>query len=306
MPDEHSFIIADFLCRIAFVPAQGNDISLIPSFEPFTIDPINTPTDAEPLFTLTVDNSLRPFPRADSELIRVVNTGASVITVHQQRSSHSYQFAIATLSHRRCCLLQCDPSFATCACALSGSHSSRAFGLNNALMLTFAFAACAHQTLLIHASALRHAGRAYAFTAPSGTGKSTHTALWLSHIPDCDLINDDNPILRHFPTSHTTVLYGSPWSGKTPCYRPLRVPLGAIVKLDRAPSNSVTPAAPVEAFVTLLAASATMKWDATIFHHICTTVSAILSSTPAFHLLCLPNPEAAILCHSSITTSHEQ
>ena len=65
----------------------------------------------------------------------------------------------------------------------------RNFGLNNALMLSYAFAGSFQQTLLIHASLVRHQNKGYAFTAKSGTGKSTHVSLWLRYIPDCDLMN---------------------------------------------------------------------------------------------------------------------
>ena len=52
--------------------------------------------------------------------------------------------------------------------------------------------------MLMHASVIRHQGKGYLMTAPSGTGKSTHTRLWYDNIPGCDLMNDDNPVVRIF------------------------------------------------------------------------------------------------------------
>ena len=95
-----------------------------------------------------------------------------------------------------CCLLQSNKDFSDCRCALNGNYDMRCFGLNNALMLIFAFAGCHKQTLLIHASLVRRNGYGYAFIAKSGTGKSTQVSLWLKHIQGCDLMNDDNPIIR--------------------------------------------------------------------------------------------------------------
>ena len=58
----------------------------------------------------------------------------------------------------------------------------RSFGLNDALMLIYAFRGAFCQTLLIHASTIRLGDYGYPFTAKSGTGKSTHSALWMKHI----------------------------------------------------------------------------------------------------------------------------
>lgn len=64
-----------------------------------------------------------------------------------------------------------------------------------------------------------------------------HSRLWLEHIPDSDLLNDDNPIVRFYPTGEV-IVYGSPWSGKTPCYRNEAVPVGAFVRLKQATQSN--------------------------------------------------------------------
>ena len=56
--------------------------------------------------------------------------------------------------------------------------------------------------------------------------------MWLRCIPGCDLMNDDNPVVRVIDGE--AMIYGSPWSGKTPCYRQVKAPLGAITQIDRA------------------------------------------------------------------------
>ena len=126
----------------------------------------------------------------------------------------------------------------------------RYFGLNNALMLIFAFAGSTHQTLLIHASLVRQNGYGYAFIAKSGTGKSTQVSNWLRYLPGCDLMNDDNHIIRII--ENKPFIYGGPWSGKTPCYRNVKAPLGAITRIDRAKENSIDKVGVVEEFASLL------------------------------------------------------
>jgi hypothetical protein len=174
----------------------------------------------------------------------------------------------------------------------------QARGLNNALMFCFAFAGSRHKTLLIHASLIRNQGYGYAFIAKSGTGKSTHTALWLNHIKDCDLMNDDNPVIRIIEGQ--PYIFGSPWSGKTPCYRNVKARLGAITHIERAKSNKIRKLLPSEAFATLLSSCSTMKWDKNIYDHTCNTIGKIIQSTNIYNLRCLPDQEAALTACQTI------
>jgi hypothetical protein len=177
----------------------------------------------------------------------------------------------------------------------------RSFGLNDALMLIFAFAGARHQTLLIHASCIGYGNWAFPFTAKSGTGKSTHSSLWLKHIEGCELINDDNPIIR-ISDDNTPYLYGSPWSGKTPCYRNVKRRLGAVVQIERALQNSIERLPVVRAFAALLPACSSMKWDEELYDHLCQSLSSIITTTPIYTLHCLPDEEAAQVCFQEITS----
>ena len=176
----------------------------------------------------------------------------------------------------------------------------RSFGLNNALMLVYAFAGSYRQTLLIHASAtmIPHPVDSaeplgFPFIANSGTGKSTHTSLWLRHIEDVELLNDDNPVLRII--DGTAYIYGSPWSGKTPCYRNRRARLAAVTRIERAPANSIERLKPVPAFASLLPACSSMKWDTIIYRNLCDAITRIIETIPVYTLHCLPDEEAARL-----------
>ena len=146
---------------------------------------------------------------------------------------------------------------------------------------------------------MRHGGLSYPFIAKSGTGKSTHSSLWLKHIPDTDLINDDNPIVRVI--EGRVYLFGSPWSGKTPCYRNVKTRLGAITKIERAPANRIERLRAVQAFATLLPSCSSMKWDSTIDNNICDTITKVISSVPVYTMHCLPDEDAAHVCHDAIT-----
>ncbi len=194
-----------------------------------------------------------------------------------------------------------NADFSLCrAQAFPGTHTQRTYGLNNSLMMSYAFATAAMDTLLIHSSVIRCDGRGYLMTAPSGTGKSTHTHLWYTHIPGCDLMNDDNPIIRILPSGQPTV-YGSPWSGKTPCYRNISAPIGGIVRLHQRPENIIRQLPVVQAFTELLTACCNMKWDKRVYNGVCDSVTKFVQSCGIWELGCLPNGEAATLCHDTIS-----
>ena len=297
------FNIAEHTIRIDFLPSanaedqqmQRNDMRLLPSFVSFATNPC---AEDELFFHLTVDDALRPVSKEHRERIRKFDTGNGE-TVVDLIDDGGYQYIIKDIKGAECALLLSNKDFTECRCALNGNYNMRSFGLNNALMLIFAFAGSRQDTLLIHASLVRQNGYGYAFTAKSGTGKSTHVSLWLRHIPGCDLMNDDNPIVRIIDGQ--PYIYGGPWSGKTPCYRNVKARLGAITRIDRAPANSVDRLAPIDAFASLLPSCSSMKWDEDIFRRICNTVTKIVETTPIYTLHCLPNKEAAILCNKTIS-----
>ena len=188
--------------------------------------------------------------------------------------------------------------FSTIRIALNGDLSMRRFGINNALMMTMAFAAADKDTVLIHASVVRENGYGYPFLGVSGTGKSTHTSNWLKYIPGTDLMNDDNPVIRI--VDGTPVVFGSPWSGKTPCYRNVQAPIGAITQLKQAPYNKIRRETVVEAFASILPSCSIMKWDQRIYSGICDTVTKIIETVPTYFLENLPNEEAVRLSFNTI------
>lgn len=295
----NNFRIAEFGIRIIFEKKSENSMKMLPSFDSFRVDELN---DDEFLFELTVDDDLRPVPKEQRERIRDFDTGNG-ITIVDQLNNGGYQYIIKDINGSECCLLIADKEFRYCRCALNGGYNMRYFGLNNALMLVYAFAASTRQTLLIHASLVRQNGYGYAFIAKSGTGKSTQVSNWLRYLPGCDLMNDDNPIIRMIDGK--PFVFGGPWSGKTPCYRNVKAPLGAITRIDRAEQNSIDKVGVVEAFASLLPSVSSMKWDKTIFDHICNTLTKIIETTGIYTLHCRPDKESAVICNKAISIKQE-
>ena len=167
---------------------------------------------------------------------------------------------------------------------------------NDTLKMMFALATAGKDTMIIHAAVVSCEGKGYLFLGPSGTGKSTHARLWLKHFEGTELVNDDNPVVRD------GVVYGSPWSGnKTPCYRNVNVPIGGIVMLSQAPYNKIRRLSGIEAYVDLAESVGSMPWNIRISEGLHQTENKLASTVPMWRLECLPDEEAARLCHDTIT-----
>lgn len=282
--------IAGHLCEIRFLD-DCNDEALLPSFAPFV-----SADEGGLLFRLVVDDS---FTFATSgEEVGQFDCGGNNFGVYHTETG--YQYEICNERKELCALLQTNADFSECRAALvAKDNANRLFGLNNALMLVYAFASAEHGTLLMHASVIRNGGTGYLFLGKSGTGKSTHTRLWRQYIPGSDLMNDDNPVVR--VTEDGVRIYGSPWSGKTPCYRNIEAPVGAFVQLQQRPENTIRRQNVMECFASMLPSVSTMKWDKRIYKAHCDTISAIIARTPMFLLGCLPDEAAAWLSYHTIT-----
>ena len=177
---------------------------------------------------------------------------------------------------------------------LIATGASRKMAIDNALMVLFALATADKNTVLMHAAVVSHEGGGYMFLGKSGTGKSTHARLWLKHIDGTELVNDDNPVVRN------GVVYGSPWSGKTPCYRRVSYPLRGIVLLSQAPYNKIRRLEGIEAYAALVPSISGMRWDEKIADGLHRTENELASTVPTWLLECLPDRAAAELCQSTI------
>lgn len=278
----------------------------IPSLTPFAI----TTQDTEPLFELHLTDSAGPILTEDMPTdisfdwedarctIRPLTKEAHLITITPKSEEQSY-------------CMECTDSFRHCTAYLTAygqqvtnntsvQSSTTGFILNNFLMMLYAFNAARHHTLLMHASVIAHEGKGYLFLGKSGTGKSTHTGLWLKHIPGCHLLNDDNPVVHIDNTDKQATVYGSPWSGKTPCYRNESMPVGAFVRLEQAPQNEIEREIKIRAFAALLPSCSCLKQDKDIYSGIVSTVTSLALLAPVFHLKCLPDQEAVEICKKTV------
>lgn len=269
-----------------------NDIDL-PSYAPFIV---NEDEVEELLFSLAVDDAF--YPEAKGELIGEFECGAADFGVYRL-SDGSYQILISPPRGNYCGLLQASPDFRDAVMATRGENSQRTFAVNNALMLMYAFASAGMGTLLVHASVIKNDGRGYLFLGKSGTGKSTHSSLWVEHIANSELLNDDNPVVRI--EGGEAMVYGTPWSGKTPCYKNDSARIGAFVQIKQRPENQIYKEPPLQAFAVLLPSMSTMKWDKRIYGDVCDSVGRLIGVAPLYTLGCRPDKEAAEVCYAEVS-----
>ena len=262
------------------VSGESEVLEKMGNYEPFECE------SAEPLFALTVESGAVP---EYTEVFRQKEDGTHIICGRTASGNDVFEFKGRKKSLG--CLI-CSKDYREGRLIMTNGISEMM--LNSALMIQFTLATAGKGTLLFHAAVVSQEGKGYLFLGPSGTGKSTHAQLWLEHIEGTELVNDDNPVVRD------GVVYGSPWSGKTPCYRNVSVPIGGIVMLSQAPYNKIRRLKGIEAYVAVVESIGSKVWDNRIAEGQHQTENTLVSTIPMWLLECLPDEEAARLCHDTI------
>lgn len=172
------------------------------------------------------------------------------------------------------------------------------------LMVIYGQAILPYESLMLHASVVEKDGRGFAFLGKSGTGKSTHSRLWIKYLQDTALLNDDNPVIRILPDGQI-MIYGSPWSGKTDCYKNKGIRLRSMVRLNQSGSNIMHWKSGAEGLITVLPSCSSIRWNRILFDHMTTTLEKIVQLVPIGVLDCLPERAAAEICYIEIINKYK-
>ena len=281
---EQYYIVAEHLFC---VEADDGILAQMANYEPFRTEQSN-----DALFCLTVTDG---GPVQYVEELSQDEEGQDIVCGHTGQVDSVFEFRFGG---KTAGWLVCTPGYRDATLHLSGFQSKAA--LDNSLMIQFAMSSACLGTVLFHAAVVSLEGRGYMFLGKSGTGKSTHARLWLENIPGTELMNDDNPAVRVKPDG-TAVVYGTPWSGKTPCYRNVSAPLGGIVLLSQAPHNKIVQLKGIGAYAAVVPSISGKRWDERIADGLHETENALASNIPVWHLDCLPDANAALICKETIT-----
>lgn len=143
---------------------------------------------------------------------------------------------------------------------------------------------------VLHCSLIEFEGKAIAFTAPSGTGKSTQADLWAKH-QNAKILNGDRAALRMTPEQ--PLAEGIPFSGSSRICENRSLPLEAIVYLTQAPENLCTRLTGARAFSRIWEGISVNTWDREDLEAVSHTLQQLLSATAVYQLDCTPD-EAAV------------
>lgn len=311
MDQSHVYEIAGHFIEIVWKLPDGQNWQL-PGFAPFLSEKLSekmSKTDKECEATNSPENKLFtinivPLKEAAEDAAqknkeRILSTFDMETGVCELRKlDNSYKFLIFTTDGKLSIKLEMETGrhVMNCLCALYEKPTNHIKvpdpnHLRFALWMAVGFAGIPELTAAIHSSVIIHENQAVLFLGESGTGKSTHTRLWLENVPGTRLLNDDSPLLRlhkredlkardcnsprqdergqdlkldkeheqdqehdhNHDDDHenTLYIYGSPWSGKGKVYRNENYPVAAIVRLQQAPFNRATRLNVVQGFAAL-------------------------------------------------------
>ena len=149
----------------------------------------------------------------------------------------------------------------------------------------------------LHASAVVHDGAAYLFSGPSGTGKSTHTALWQELFPGSYILNDDKPVI--WPGEDRITVWGTPFSGKTDLQVNRGLPLKGICFLKQGSENQIRRVTEEQALALILNNTWRPK-DHRRMALLLDMIGQAAAKTSVYEMCCTPTPEAAVLAYRTM------
>ncbi len=293
MLTDYNFRVADFLFTLR-LPDGMNAESLLPSFRPFRVADA---ADGQRLFTFTA------LPPCDmpcdlpTRLIEETDNDMGHLRLFAIPDGYLVQIDHRGYAHR----MIADADFSSIRAYLCPDDKNAGHALSSLVRIAFAQSILLHDGVSIHAAAVFRHGRAYLFMGRSGTGKSTHASLWIRHLPDTQLLNDDNPTVRII--DNRAVVYGTPWSGKTPCYKNLRFPIGGMVRLQQSTTNLFTVQEDVNAFIAIYPGCSIISENERLRNRLYDTISHLAGIVAVGIMDCRPDKEAALMCSDALTSN---
>ena len=289
----HRFRIAGFRLDIN-LPGDWDADAMLPSFRPFRFDDCGTEG-------CLLDCMVAPLPAGQT-----AEPTGKLIEESDDEMGHTrlyadagaYLVALSLQPGGTTHFMQADKDFSHLRISLCKSGTDAGPCLSSLLRIAYSQAILSHDALDINASPVYHDRRAYLFLGKSGTGKSTHSSLWMKHVSGTGLLNDDNPTVRIM--GEKAYAWGTPWSGKTPCYKDCFYPVGGMVRLSQAAENRFRRLEGTEAFAALLPGCAVIRQDAALCDRLYDTLVRLAEDVPVGTLACRPDREAALVCSQAL------
>lgn len=161
-----------------------------------------------------------------------------------------------------------------------------------------------HRRFLIHGASISYEDKAYLFTAPSGTGKSTHIRLWKKHLGDkVKIVNGDKPFVsldQNEEGALCPLIYGTPWAGKERWHRNCSEPLKGICFVQRGTTNTIRKMQPEEC-ISMLFHQVYLPNDAGAVGQTLELIDLLVKHVPLYLLTCDISEEAVRCSFEALT-----
>ncbi len=161
-----------------------------------------------------------------------------------------------------------------------------------------------HKRFLMHGASISYEGQAFLFTAPSGTGKSTHIRLWKKHIGEkVKIVNGDKPFIsldQNTDGNIEPMIYGTPWAGKERWQRNCMEPLKGICFVQRGTTNTIRKLNPEECLM-MLFNQVYMPADETAVGQTLELLDLLVKNVPLYLLTCDISEEAVRCSFEALT-----
>ena len=277
------------------IEASEQQLAQLPNYAPFKCSDLAL----QPLFVIRVHDTAMPSAEG-FEHVYTDKSDEDMPRIEMYKRPDEWLFCVSMYRESEVVsTMRCSADWSRVDLYMDAKYTR--FAIDNAAMLVYAFASVGRKTLLFHSSVTMLGGYGYMFLGHSGTGKSTHSVQWLTAFPEAELLNDDNPIVRILPDGSVRV-YGSPWSGKTPCYKNTDVPVAALVQLAQAPENKIYPLRMTQAYPYILASVSGLKVLPEMMDTLYESIAQLLELKPVYKLECLPDTAAARLCRETVNS----
>ena len=286
------YIVANLRFRVVG-PASELFVTHLPGFKPFTVEAdacVECDMVVESGCELSIDGveckelTRFEFSESEAECVFLRSEEHYILTITNAEQQHIF-------TSRR------DDS--GCVRTNAGGANMNPSFVRFGVWFMLNIVAVQHSVAAVHSSVIVCHNEAVMFLGESGTGKSTHTRLWREHIEGARLLNDDSPIIRI--KDGELRIYGSPWSGKTPCYKNESYPIAGFCRLEQAPYNKISRLPAIVAIGALLPSCPPIfAHDEYLQDCICATIGEAIRRVPTFRLECLPDKAAAELSYTTI------
>lgn len=294
MRNEYYFRVAGLLFSVAL--PDGWDVeTILPSFHPFRC---KTCSEEKAIFRVLATTQSFADDGKRTELLEDSPNDIGRTRLFRSTDGYCVEINNDTTQNGLVHTMITDSHFESATAYIRPEDSSMGAVLSSMVRFLFAQAVLEHDGVFVHASCVSMEGKSYLFLGKSGTGKSTHARQWLQAFPDCRLLNDDNPALRI--EDGKVMGYGTPWSGKTSCYKNEGYPVAGIARLRQAKTNSFSPLEGPDIFAALLPSCSAIRQDAGLLEALYCTLIKIAEQVTVGCMECLPNIDAARVCYNSL------